>query len=213
MATQDNIQQFLNEPVASPNANAPTMPPRPLNTNAVQASQNAQTGNASTQGKVNPAARTQPSGKVSDTIAATGSDAAIAATNVVAGIAGSVGTVGDSIEQWANNLPTPGGIAILLGVLLLLLWAVIPVNSSNGQSYTRLQLLFYTLTGRTSIGGPAEQTTGQTSAPNAGNGTGGTALFTPTPVPTATNGTGILPLSNLQVLNLPDFSANDFTVM
>lgn len=80
------------------------------------------------------------------------------------------GAVGDKVtgtKEWLANLPTPGSIALLLVVILFFIWAVVPVGQ-NGE--TRLQLLWLTLTGKTSIAGEPQNTlanvnpTGQVSA-------------------------------------------------
>jgi hypothetical protein len=69
-------------------------------------------------------------------------------------------TIGDrvfssvgSAQDRVSRRPTPGGIAVLVIVLLILVWAVIPVNTQNGVQYTRLGLLWLTLTGKTYIEG------------------------------------------------------------
>jgi hypothetical protein len=59
-----------------------------------------------------------------------------------------VQSLATSIESW----PTPGGIAILLFILFLFIWAVIPVNGN----LTRAQLLYLTLTGKTYLPQGAE---------------------------------------------------------
>lgn len=51
------------------------------------------------------------------------------------------------LTSWADRVPTPGGIGVLLLLIFLFLWAIVPVN---GQ-YTRLQLMWLTLTGRTKM--------------------------------------------------------------
>lgn len=47
-------------------------------------------------------------------------------------------------------LPTPGGIVLLLGTLMFLVWVLVPANA---QGATRASLLWHTLTGRTSLKG------------------------------------------------------------
>lgn len=208
MATQDTIRNFVNQPMPAANANAPTMPPVPLNAQPAQAATPAQTSSAQTgtaTNKPSPTAKTQPTGKVAGTVAATGAGAVTTVTDTVSAVAGSVEALGNGIENWAANLPTPGGIGLLLVILFVLLWMVVPVNNSNGQHYTRMQLLWYTLTGRTAIGGPAEQTSTGT-----GTGSGGPFVLTQ---PANSNGSGILPITDLQVFNLPDFAtSSDFSV-
>lgn len=52
--------------------------------------------------------------------------------------------------DWVSAQPTPGGIGLLVLVLIVLVWAMIPVNDAGA---TRLQLLWLTLTGRTRLRG------------------------------------------------------------
>lgn len=42
-----------------------------------------------------------------------------------------------------KNLPTPGGIALLLGIVLFILFAI----SKTGNGYTRLQLIWFAISG------------------------------------------------------------------
>lgn len=76
--------------------------------------------------------------------------------------------VGNSATSWATRisdrvaaLPTPGGIGVMILILLGFLWAVVPVN--NGL--TRAQLFYLTITRKTAlspdtVGGAAEKLTG-----------------------------------------------------
>ncbi|MBF6613881.1 MAG: hypothetical protein IVW55_12205 [Chloroflexi bacterium] len=57
-----------------------------------------------------------------------------------------------SVGSYAARIPTPGGLSALTATLVLLVSAVVPVNAG----YTRLQLLWLTLTGKTSL--PEERT-------------------------------------------------------
>ena len=75
-----------------------------------------------------------------------GIGAATAGTNLAQGVS----DFGQGIVNWAESWPTPGGIGLLLLVIFILLWALIPVDQ---QGYTRLQLLWFTLMGRTSLQG------------------------------------------------------------
>ena len=50
-----------------------------------------------------------------------------------------------------NVMPTPGGIAFLLAVIIFFIWAIVPTS----DGHTRLELLFYTIMGRTSLVGGA----------------------------------------------------------
>lgn len=83
---------------------------------------------------------------------------------VVQGIGDTVFSAGNRLEQWAESVPTPGGIGILLALIFLFLWAIVPVNGKH----TRAELLWLTLTGRTQMA----------SAPDAGTDTGSTSIGT-----------------------------------
>lgn len=66
----------------------------------------------------------------------------------VAGVAQAWGQAGDrlrALSEWAGQAPTPGGIASMLFGLAVLISIVVPVN----EGYTRLQLLWLTILGRT----------------------------------------------------------------
>lgn len=62
-----------------------------------------------------------------------------------------VSTTTQRVSDWADRMPTPGGIGVLLLAIFFLLWAVVPVNRSDGKQHTRLELLWLTLTGRTKM--------------------------------------------------------------
>ncbi len=72
----------------------------------------------------------------------------------IGGVASSVSeTISEKIDPTAQkigSMPTPGGLGLLVAILLVLLWIVIPVNT---QGDTRLKLLWYTLGGRTTLTG------------------------------------------------------------
>lgn len=82
---------------------------------------------------------------------------------------------------------TPGGMGALLAILILLLWVLLPANE---QGYTRLQLLYHTLLGRTSLEG-AERPAAGVAAPTGVSGGGSTQwsdqppqqTVAPSPVP------------------------------
>src|SRR5579875_2005187 len=94
------------------------------------------------------------------------------------------GSVARRAHDQLAALPTPGGVGLLVFALIFFVWAIVPV-SSGGQ--TRLQLLWLTLTGHTSLAtgeAPSEQRPGTpTTAPTAtaptttGIGDGGLPLF------------------------------------
>ncbi len=106
------------------------------------------------------------------------------------GFANKAGSAASAAHDQIAALPTPGGIGILVFVLIFFIWAIVPVSSS-GQ--TRLQLLWLTLTGHTVVNqgavgeAPPEQgptsgsspttNTGATSGTTTGMGDGGLPLF------------------------------------
>lgn len=75
-------------------------------------------------------------------------------------------TIGRGIESWAERIPTPGGIGVLLLAIFFLLWAVVPVNGKH----TRLELLWLTFTGRTSMASAPEG--GVDTGSSSGTGVG-----------------------------------------
>lgn len=116
----------------------------------------------------------------------TDADVALAGS-AVNRIAANVNDAGARVEAWANSVPTPGGILVVLLVLFLFLWLIVPVN---GQ-YTRGKLLWLTLMGQTSIKGSS-----------VGSGTNGTGLSTQT----GTSSTSLSANSDVQSL-IQDFSS------
>lgn len=56
----------------------------------------------------------------------------------------------ERLNDWASNLPTPGGIGLMLILIAFFLFAVVPVNGTQ----TRLSLLFLTLLGHTTLPTP-----------------------------------------------------------
>lgn len=67
-----------------------------------------------------------------------------------ANAADSVSGIASGVTNWVGAWPTPGGIGLLLIVIFVLLWALIPVDK---EGYTRLQLLWFTVMGRTQLQG------------------------------------------------------------
>jgi hypothetical protein len=76
-------------------------------------------------------------------------------------------------KQWFENVPTPGGIGILLLIIFVFLLAIVPVDSSGN---TRLYLMWLTLTGKTHLAYEDGNSSSTTSA------TTPTVATTPTPV-------------------------------
>jgi hypothetical protein len=58
----------------------------------------------------------------------------------------------DRLAAWADTLPTPGGIGLLLIVIGFFLFAIVPVNGTQ----TRLSLIFLTLFGHTKLSTPSK---------------------------------------------------------
>jgi hypothetical protein len=81
--------------------------------------------------------------------------------NAGSNLADNVSNIGTGIANWASSWPTPGGIGLLLIVLFILLWALIPVDD---QGYTRMQLLWFTVMGRTQLQGSTDAQNAQTVA-------------------------------------------------
>lgn len=71
-------------------------------------------------------------------------------TSGVAGVSSQIGAMGDRLRaanEWAASVPTPGGILAMLIGLTALVSFVVPVN----DGYTRAQLAWLTILGRTAI--------------------------------------------------------------
>lgn len=70
-----------------------------------------------------------------------------AISNIAHEVSGSTQALANRLTTWAASLPTPGGILLMLFIIIAFLWAVVPVN--NGL--TRAQLFYLTLTGKTAL--------------------------------------------------------------
>lgn len=94
------------------------------------------------------------------------------------------------LEDRVAQLPTPGGVAPLLLVLIVLVWAIVAVTP---QGMTRLMLVWYTVTGRTRLTTSREP--GQTGLP---------LQYDPTPAsPSGPWGQPYAPTPNDQTYNEP----------
>lgn len=222
MSAQENIKNFVRPaPVPNPPANAPVRAanvPPVATSGATPAQAGAKSGTAQPQ-KPSPAAR-----QAAQVIVQSGTNTSDAVVGAANSVASTVSGFGQGIENWASGLPAPGGILALLAVLFLLLWAVIPVNASGGGHYTRLQLLWYTLTGRTTLGGPAEANQqgllpgspfvpgfgGTGTGGNTGTSSSGSGGASGTPLITQVNPTVGAALPSL--FSLPEFGGTDFTL-
>lgn len=92
--------------------------------------------------------------------------------------------------RWLENVPTPTGLGVLLGVIVIFLLAVVPVNSAGD---TRLKLLYYVLSGKAQL---------KPQSPSFGGGAGGT-------IPTSSTSPQNVPV-DLSNINIPDLSGLDF---
>lgn len=70
-------------------------------------------------------------------------------------------------QRFIANLPTPGGIAGIIAILVIFTLAIIPIDS---QGTTRLKLLWLTLTGKTHMKYAEAQNTIASTIPPAGGG-------------------------------------------
>lgn len=69
------------------------------------------------------------------------------AQNIALQVSHSAQGTANALTSWLAALPTPGGIALMLFIILVFVWAIVPVN--NGL--TRAQLFYLTLTGKTAL--------------------------------------------------------------
>lgn len=101
--------------------------------------------------------------------------------------------------RWLESIPTWGGLGLILGVIVLFLMAVVPVDQAGN---TRLKLIWYTLSGKTHLRPGSSSSSGTSSSGNSNTTTlpitsTGT---TPTPRP------GNVPID---LSNMPDMSGLD----
>lgn len=112
---------------------------------------------------------------------------AINASPGVSAFASSARQSAGQLADWASALKTPGGIGLLVGVLIFFVWVVMPINSTGK---TRMQLLWGVLTGQVGmrqdidIGGGGGGDFGSQSQSTGGDsvgyfGGGSVAIFTP----------------------------------
>ena len=69
------------------------------------------------------------------------------AQNIAHQVSQSAQGTANALTSWLATLPTPGGIALMLFIIMVFVWAIVPVN--NGL--TRAQLFYLTLTGKTAL--------------------------------------------------------------
>ena len=77
-----------------------------------------------------------------------------AQANLAGSVTDSFGGLADRVNGWAASIPTPGGIFVVLVAIFVTLWVLIPVNQ---QGYTRAELLWLTVLGRTAIKGSSQE--------------------------------------------------------
>lgn len=103
---------------------------------------------------------------------------------------GAPGLGKQSAVEWLASRPTPGGIGTLLVIILLFVAVIVPVAAG----YTRLQLLWLTLLGKTELpdaAGNTPQTSGTSSSATSPSASPSPA--SPTPTTTAAGTGGALP--------------------
>lgn len=91
---------------------------------------------------------------------------------VSSAIAGA-GTTVNRLADWLATRPTPGGIGVMIAVIIFFLWAIVPVNAAGE---TRLYLLWGVLTGQkelmtatgSSFGQPTQGNQGQNQITQSG---------------------------------------------
>lgn len=154
------MQQFLNQGGATPGKAAPTTvlppspgqhsPPNARQQQAAQAQQVAQAQQAAQQASQAAAAQAAANVAARKEQARVNAFTAIAVNETAEraeGLSQRLQSASQSLNSWADRTPTPGGIGVIIFLLLLFLWAIVPVNGDK----TRLQLLWLTLTGRTQL--------------------------------------------------------------
>ena len=156
-------------PRTKPSAQAPTLatPTQPVSTETAPTEPVAQA----------PASPTEPPEKRRKRVKAETHEkvqAAQAAAETVASLPNPVQRVADALE----SLPTPGGLIVLLSILLIFLFAIVPVTSTGK---TRLRAFWDVLRGRMTLEDPA----GMAATQQAANTN---AILTQTIISTATNG-------------------------
>ena len=133
----------------------------------LKAQQRAQAAQAKQQAQTQAAAQKQAA-QAQAKAAAQSQAFALGAGNLAVGIgqAGSnagdaISSVATNVQEWMASWPTPGGIGLLLLIIFVMLWVLIPVDQ---QGYTRLQLLWFTVMGRTELQGSRNQQNAETVA-------------------------------------------------
>lgn len=120
----------------------------------------------------------------------------------IKGVTEKVGGFFGGVAEWIGNLPQYGGIAGLLLVLFFLLMVIIPVNGKR----TRLNLIFLTLLGKTSLPVPTPSTGGDTSSDTTGASVDNSAPSPNLPLPPTSADQGAKAVPNDALSSL---SAND----
>lgn len=154
----NTLEQFIAESdntSAMQKASANQAKPTPATPKVVGAQKQGQAQAKQAQAQAKQAqAQAQKAQQAAASLAAKQNDQAIRTTETVID---KIGDATQDINSWAESVPKVGGLFLVVAILFLFLWMIVPVNGG----YTRFQLLYFTLTGRTAIAGSS------TSATNA----------------------------------------------
>lgn len=203
-ASQEALENFIQ---AEENAPVRTRRPKVSTSGAEQSARNI----SAMSGEAANAANSATTPTVSTPVAQRAAAAQDGAETLVS-IGRQAQEQGEKVTNWASGLSTPGGIIAMVVILLLIVWILVPVN--NGM--TRLQLLYMTLIGRTSLEGSfANRTVANTSSMPSVDTLAFTVPQGSTPVQTTTsppadyNSPGaVQSLSNVNGTGyIPDFGA------
>lgn len=165
MAGQEALVNFLNTPAPGVQQSVSTNRPDLVQVNQGKA---APTQKVPRQGSPAPAPATPGKGADKQTQAAQKAGMQAAQTGAQ-NLQNGISAISDKLTSWADAVPTPGGIGLLLFAIFFLIWAIVPVNGDK----TRLQLLWLTLTGRTRMAASPDAGGTYTDTGTTGTGSGG----------------------------------------
>lgn len=106
--------------------------------------------------------------KQKETIENSEKQAAVEPPPAAAAIAQGTAEQVNRLADWASGLQTPGGIGLLVGVIVFMVWVIVPINA---QGKTRMQLLWGILTGQVEMA-PMDQDAGGGQGADFGTSTG-----------------------------------------
>ena len=162
--------------------------------NAASAQQTIKQGAASSGAQLGTAAAGSAQ-NLGDTIAASDLEGAVEEEGktstpsvlgtVAANLAEGAQNTTEKVTGFAEKLPTPGGIALLIAILIAFLWAVVPVNAGM----TRAQLLWYVLAQKAALIPPGGLSDWEKQFAQA-QGIQGAGVYNSSPVPGSGPGTG-----------------------